>query len=98
MLVDLVVSHTSIEHPWFRARPGATPGARPDPEQLGRVFGGPAWSLDPESGRYYLHSFYPEQPDLDWRNPEVREAMGGVVRHWLAAASMDSGWTPSIGW
>ena len=47
-----------------------------------RAFGGPAWTRDERSGRWYLHCFYPEQPDLDWRNPEVREAMGDVVRFW----------------
>ena len=47
------------------------------------AFGGPAWTLDDETGRYYLHSFYPEQPDLDWRVPEVREAMGDVIRFWV---------------
>ena len=46
------------------------------------TFGGSAWSRDEQSGRWYLHSFYPEQPDLDWRNPEVVEAMQGVVRFW----------------
>jgi alpha-glucosidase len=48
------------------------------------AFGGPAWSRDPASGRYYLHSFYPEQPDLDWRHPEVRDAIGEVIRFWRA--------------
>src|SRR5206468_483301 len=47
------------------------------------AFGGPAWSRDEQSGRWYLHSFYPEQPDLDWRNPEVVEAFQGVVRFWV---------------
>ena len=46
-------------------------------------FGGPAWSRDERTGRLFLHSFYAEQPDLDWRNPELREAMSGVVRFWI---------------
>ena len=46
-------------------------------------FGGPAWSRDPHGRGWYLHSFYPEQPDLDWRNPEVVAAMQDVVRFWL---------------
>ncbi len=47
------------------------------------AFGGSAWTCDEPSGRWYLHSFYPEQPDLDWRNPEVVAAMQDVVRTWL---------------
>ena len=85
VVLDLVVSHTSIEHPWFRERPDFyvwADGPEP-PNNWLASFGGPAWSPDPVSGRLYLHSFYPEQPDLDWRHPEVRAAMAGVVRHWV---------------
>lgn len=84
VLLDLVVSHTSIEHPWFRDRPDFyvwADGPEP-PNNWVASFGGPTWSRDPRSGRLYLHSFYPEQPDLDWRNPAVREAMAGVIRFW----------------
>ena len=84
LLADLIVSHTSIEHPWFREHPDWyvwADGDRP-PNNWLASFGGPAWSRDPDTGRWYLHSFYPEQPDLDWRNPEVREAFAGVVRFW----------------
>jgi alpha-glucosidase len=83
-VVDLVASHTSIEHPWFREHPDWyvwADGDRP-PNNWLASFGGPAWTRDERSGRWYLHSFYPEQPDLDWRNPEVREAIAGVVRFW----------------
>ena len=85
VVLDLVVSHTSIEHPWFRERPDFYVWADgPEPPNNWRAsFGGPAWSRDPSSGRLYLHSFYVEQPDLNWRNPEVREAMADVVRHWV---------------
>ena len=87
VLMDLVASHTSIEHPWFREHPDCYVWA--DGERRANnwrsAFGGPAWSRDERSGRWYLHSFYPEQPDLDWRNPEVREAMGEVVRFWRRA-------------
>lgn len=86
VLLDLVVSHTSIEHPWFRERPDFyvwADGPEP-PNNWVASFGGPTWTRDPRSGRLYLHSFYPEQPDLDWRNPAVREAMAGVVRFWTA--------------
>jgi len=84
VVMDLVVSHTSIEHPWFRERPDFyvwADGPEP-PNNWVASFGGPAWTRDERSGRLYLHSFYPEQPDLDWRNPAVREAMAGVVRFW----------------
>ena len=86
VLMDLVPCHTSIEHPWFRERPDfyiRHEGARP-PNNWIATFGGPAWSPDPIRGGWYLHSFYPEQPDLDWRNPAVVAAMQDVVRFWLA--------------
>ena len=84
VLLDLVASHTSIEHPWFREHPDWYVWADGDelPNNWLASFGGSAWSRDERTGRWYLHSFYPEQPDLDWRNPEVREAIAGVVRFW----------------
>ena len=48
-----------------------------------RIFGGRAWTLDPISGQYYLHLFLPEQPDLNWRNPAVREEFDAILRFWL---------------
>ena len=51
--------------------------------RLAARLGGPAWSPDPHGRGWYLHSFYPEQPDLDWRNPEVAEAFGAALRFWL---------------
>ena len=85
VLLDLIPCHTSIEHPWFRAHPDRYIWSPVDgPANNWRAaFGGGAWSRDEHSGRWYLHTFYPEQPDLDWRNPEVVEAMQGVVRFWL---------------
>lgn len=88
VLMDLVPCHTSIEHPWFREHPdwyiwaeGRDGGP---PNNWRSTFGGPAWSPDPAGGsRWYMHSFYPEQPDLDWRNPEVVAAFGEIVRFWL---------------
>jgi alpha-glucosidase len=88
VLMDLVPCHTSIEHPWFRQHrdwylwaDGRNDGP---PSNWRSTFGGPAWSRDPDGGpRWYLHSFYPEQPDLDWRNPEVVAAFGEIVRFWL---------------
>ena len=96
LLMDFVPNHTSILHEWFtESRSGrsspkrdwyiwAAPG--PDgglPNNWLSYFGGPAWTLDATSGQYYLHTFLPEQPDLNWRNPKVREAMLNVLRFWL---------------
>jgi alpha-glucosidase len=79
VLMDIVPCHTSIEHPWFREHPDWYIWAD-RPNNWLSAFGGSAWSqLD---GRWYLHSFYPEQPDLDWRNPEVVMAMQDVIRFW----------------
>ena len=96
LMLDLVPCHTSIEHPWFlasRSSPSSakrdwytwadpSPGGGP-PSNWRALFGGSAWELDPASGQYYLHSFFPEQPDLNWRNPEVADAMGDVMRFWF---------------
>ena len=85
VVLDLVACHTSIEHPWFREHPDRYIWSPVDgpPNNWVAAFGGPAWSRDDRSGRWYLHSFYPEQPDLDWRNPEVVAAMQDVIRFWL---------------
>jgi alpha-glucosidase len=80
VLMDLVPCHTSIEHPWFRAHPDWYIWAE-RPNNWSSAFGGSAWSRMNDA--FYLHSFYPEQPDLDWRNPEVIDAMQGVLRFWL---------------
>jgi len=86
VLLDLVPCHTSIEHPWFREHPDRYIWSPVDgpPNNWRAAFGGGAWSRDEVSGRWYLHTFYPEQPDLDWRNPEVVAAMQDVVRFWLS--------------
>jgi alpha-glucosidase len=78
--MDVVPCHTSIEHPWFRAHPDWYIW-RDEPNNWLSAFGGSAWA--PLNGRYYLHSFYPEQADLDWRNPQVVAAMQDVLRFWL---------------
>jgi alpha-glucosidase len=85
VLLDLIPCHTSIEHPWFREHPDWYIWSPIDgpPNNWVSAFGGPAWSRDDQTGCWYLHSFYPEQPDLDWRNPEVVEAFQEVVRFWL---------------
>jgi alpha-glucosidase len=85
VLLDAVPCHTSIAHPWFRECPDFYVWSdRDGPQNNWRsTFGGPAWSPDPHGRGWYLHSFYPEQPDLDWRNPEVGEAFGAALRFWL---------------
>ena len=102
VVMDLVVNHTSIEHPWFvesasgresarrdwyywrDPRPGlepGTPGA--EPTNWESFFGGSAWEYDPTSGQYYLHLFAREQPDLNWENPQVRDAVYDMMNWWL---------------
>jgi alpha-glucosidase len=80
LLLDLVPCHTSIEHPWFREHPDWYIWAD-RPNNWVAAFGGSAWER--YNDRYYLHSFYPEQPDLNWRNPEVVAAMQDVLRFWV---------------
>jgi glycosidase len=80
VLMDIVPCHTSIEHPWFREHPDWYIW-RDEPNNWLSAFGGSAWA--PLDGRWYLHSFYPEQADLDWRNPEVVAAMQDVLRFWI---------------
>ena len=80
VLMDVVPCHTSIEHPWFREHPDWYIWAE-RPNNWVAAFGGSAWSE--LNGRYYLHSFYPEQPDLDWRNPELIAAMQDALRFWV---------------
>jgi alpha-glucosidase len=97
IILDLVPNHTSDQHPWFtesrssRANPkrdwyiwrDAASGGGP-PNNWISDFGGPAWSWDMSTGQYYSHAFLPQQPDLNWRNPAVREAMHDVMRFWLS--------------
>ena len=84
VLLDLVPNHTSDRHPWFRARPDFYVWADEVPNNWRAAFGGgSAWSFDEERGRYYLHNFAREQPDLDWWNPEVRVEFERILRFWL---------------
>jgi alpha-glucosidase len=96
VLLDLVPNHTSDQHPWFiESRSGRESGKRDwyiwrDPAPGGGPpnnwisdFGGPAWEFDAASGQHYSHAFLPQQPDLNWRNPEVRAAMWDAMRFWL---------------
>jgi alpha-glucosidase len=96
VILDFVPNHTSDRHPWFLASRSSRSEAKRDwyiwrdakadgmpPNNWVSQFGGPAWSYDAATGQYYLHSFLREQPDLNWRNPEVRAAMYDVLRFWL---------------
>jgi alpha-glucosidase len=83
VLLDLVPSHTSIAHPWFREhRDWYVWSENGPPNNWLGAFGGRAWSEAEGTGDWYLHSFYPEEPDLDWRNPCVRQAFAEVIRFW----------------
>jgi alpha-glucosidase len=82
VLLDLVANHTSDRHPWFRDRRDFYIWRR-EPNNWRSLAGGSAWKYDAAAGAYYLHSFLPEQPDLDWRNPAVRDAIGDIMRFWL---------------
>jgi alpha-glucosidase len=90
VILDFVPNHTSDEHPWFREARASRDNPRRDwyiwrdsPNNWRSCFGGSAWTLDRATGQYYYHAFLPEQPDLNWRNPEVVQAMLGVLRFWL---------------
>jgi alpha-glucosidase len=85
VLMDVVPCHTSIEHPWFTEHPERYVWSRRDGPQNNwlAAFGGPAWSPDPHGRGWYEHSFYPEQPDLDWRREDVRDALAQVLRFWV---------------
>jgi oligo-1,6-glucosidase len=96
LVTDLVVNHTSDEHPWFVEsrssrdnpkrdwywwRDSAPNGRRPT--NWRSFFSGPAWEVDEATGQYYLHLFSRKQPDLNWENPEVRQAIYSTMRWWI---------------
>lgn len=84
VVLDFVPCHTSTAHAWFREHPDYYVWADSPPNNWLASFGGTAWEHDAVSGRYYLHSFFPEQADLNWRNPDVRRAMSEALRFWRA--------------
>jgi alpha-glucosidase len=80
--VDIVPNHTSDEHPWFSEHPDYYVWSD-RPNNWPSTFGGSAWTFDEARGRYYLHFFAPEQPDLDWHNPAVKAEFDRILRFWL---------------
>jgi alpha-glucosidase len=95
LLVDWVPNHTSDQHPWFVDSRSSRSSPRRDwyhwrdgrgdgpPNNWRAAFGGRAWTFDERTGQWYLHLFLPQQPDLNWSNPEVVAAMHDVLRFWL---------------
>jgi alpha-glucosidase len=90
VIMDLVPNHTSHLHPWFiesRTRRQSPKRDwyiwRDQPNNWQARFGGSAWEWDEATRQYYLHLFLPQQPDLNWRNPQVREAIFDAARFWL---------------
>jgi len=94
ILMDLVANHTSDEHPWFMESRKSKDNPYRDfyiwkagkngrePNNWGACFGGPAWEYDEETSMYYLHNFSRKQPDLNWENPKVREAVFDMMTWW----------------
>ena len=94
IIFDLVVNHTSDQHPWFVDSRSSRTAEKRDwyvwrdgkgtnpPNNWLAVFGGSAWQWDEKTKQYYYHYFYPQQPDLNWRNPAVVSAMDGTTEWW----------------
>ena len=96
VILDFVVNHTSDQHEWFKASRQSKTNSYRDfyvwrdgraenqpPNNWIAWFGGSSWTLDPKTGQYYYHYFYPEQPDLNWRNPKVEKEMFDTMRWWF---------------
>lgn len=96
LILDFVPNHSSDQHPWFQESKSSKDNPKRDwyiwkdpgpnggpPNNWGAAFGGSGWEYDTVSGQYYYHAFLKEQPDLNWRNPEVQEAMFNAMRFWL---------------
>jgi len=95
LILDLVLNHTSDQHPWFLESRSSRDNPKRDwyvwhdgingqpPNNWNSTFGGSAWEWDEKTQSYYYHFFFKEQPDLNWRNPEVKKAMFDAVRFWL---------------
>ncbi len=96
IVMDLVFNHTSDKHPWFIESAASKDNPKRDwyiwrngkkngeaPTNWRSIFGGSAWTFDKKTGQYYLHTFAKAQPDLNWENPEVRQALYSVCHFWL---------------
>ncbi|WP_066250964.1 glycoside hydrolase family 13 protein [Neobacillus drentensis] len=95
LILDLVINHTSDEHPWFIESRSSKDNPKRDwyiwrdgkdgkaPNNWESIFSGPAWRYDKETEQYFMHIFSARQPDLNWENPEVREALYDMVNWWL---------------
>jgi len=95
VVLDLVLNHSSDQHAWFKESRASLSNPKRDwyiwrdgvdggpPNNWISIFGGSAWTLDEATGQYYYHAFLKEQPDLNWRNPELKAAMWDMVRFWL---------------
>ena len=95
LIMDLVVNHTSDEHPWFIESKSSPDSPKRDwyiwsdgaedvlPNNWESIFSGSAWEYDKHSGQYYLHVFAKKQPDLNWENTEMREAVYSMINWWL---------------
>lgn len=91
VILDLVLNHTSDEHPWFLESRSSKDNPKADwyvwvdtpPNNWQSCFDGEAWTYAPERNQYYYHYFMKQQPDLNWKNPEVKKAMWDAVRFWL---------------
>jgi alpha-glucosidase len=96
IILDYVINHTSDQHEWFKQSASSQTNPKRDwyiwrggkspnqpPNNWLSIFGRSAWKFDSRTNQYYYHMFYPEQPDLNWRNPEVVAAMHDVLRFWF---------------
>ena len=95
IIVDLVLNHSSDEHPWFKEARKSKDNPYHDyyifkdgvegelPNDMCSVFGGPAWEWVPELGQYFFHQFSPKQPDLNWENPKVRKEIYDMINWWI---------------
>jgi glycosidase len=90
LIMDLVVNHTSDQHPWFAQSRKSKDNPyrnfyiwRDEPNELTSNFGGSAWEYDEQTGQHYLHFYSKQQPDLNWENPKMREAIYKMMNQWI---------------